>query len=54
VRAYFDGTLLGCTFDNEAGDTGEVSTEADAELAGRGGVRVYNDRVDYHAFVLYR
>jgi hypothetical protein len=58
LRATWDGLGVGCTFDNELGEHGELLERVErwsaASLDGAGGLRVYNETSVFHSFVLYR
>jgi len=57
VRAYWDGSDVVCTFDNENGDSGQLTyggSELFTNMNGWGGLRVYNEGVSFRAFVLYQ
>jgi hypothetical protein len=55
VRAFFDGTSVRCTFENQAGDLGEVrTTDVWTNMTGSGGLRIYNETANFRSAVLYR
>ncbi|HUT78624.1 MAG TPA: thrombospondin type 3 repeat-containing protein, partial [Polyangia bacterium] len=57
VRVYHNGTSLLCAFADEAGGSGELVIDEDGvwdSMAGNGGLRVYNERVQYTSFAIYQ
>jgi hypothetical protein len=55
LRVVWNGERLFCMFDNDVGDTGEITVAAGAaDVRGAGGLRIYNETTGFLSFVLYR